>query len=109
MRQPLESIILPRAIALPLRDILLDEINVKRVDIVEGTAVSLDLTLTNDLKMEGDLRDFVRVLQEMRKTLGLAHHEEVKLQIHGGSATLSPHLDSTLFDWKKQTRVLSYE
>lgn len=70
VRQPLATL---TAKSLPkdqgLRDILADEVNVR--DVVENSnlesEVELDVTLTDELKEEGTLRDLMRRVQEWRK------------------------------------------
>jgi isoleucyl-tRNA synthetase len=54
--------------------IVKDEVNVKAVSFVKdlGTDVELDTTLTPELKEEGDLRELIRKIQDMRKEKGLA-------------------------------------
>lgn len=50
-----------------------DEVNVKEVKISESLTegVSLDLTITKELKEEGIVREFMRAVQDLRKEIGL--------------------------------------
>jgi isoleucyl-tRNA synthetase len=57
-----------------LLDIIKDEVNVKSVIFVKDLAndVELDTTITPELKEEGDLRELLRKIQDMRKEKGLS-------------------------------------
>jgi isoleucyl-tRNA synthetase len=56
-----------------MRQIVADELNVKDVLFVEGQEelVVLDTHITPELKAEGDYRDLLRSIQELRKNTGL--------------------------------------
>ena len=75
IRQPLQTL---TAKALPddaaLRAIIADEVNVKEVveDAALSEEVTLDTTLTSALKEEGALREWVRAIQDWRKTSKLS-------------------------------------
>ena len=50
----------------------------------QGTeAVALDTTLNDDLRRRGLLRDVVRQIQELRRTLGLAVSDRIRLHLTG--------------------------
>jgi isoleucyl-tRNA synthetase len=75
VRQPLSKLTVKSLPKTPgLSEILADEVNVKTVE--ENPAMEaeaeLDVTLTDDLKEEGILRDLMRRVQEWRKKSGLA-------------------------------------
>ncbi|TSC68050.1 MAG: isoleucyl-tRNA synthetase [Parcubacteria group bacterium Gr01-1014_72] len=86
VRQPLQSVTLrnPR-VSLEKREELLtlikDELNVKEVrfnkEILDE--VEIDTTLTPELKKEGDVREAVRTIQDLRKEKGLKPGERVAL------------------------------
>jgi DNA polymerase III delta prime subunit len=61
----------------------MDELNVKEVIINESQIedVSLDTTLTEALKQEGDMRKLIRAVQDMRKEKGLQTNEEIVLLV----------------------------
>jgi isoleucyl-tRNA synthetase len=62
-------------------DLVVDEINVR--ELVENknleTEVLLDTVITEELKQEGDYRELVRALQDMRKKMGLTPNESVSV------------------------------
>lgn len=65
-----------------LLELVMDEINVKEVvyeEIEEN--VMLDTTLTSELKEEGDYRDLLRKVQELRKKAGLDPQDIVVIKI----------------------------
>ncbi len=64
-------------------DILKDELNIKEIveDVSLSSDVELDATLTPELKMEGDFRELVRSIQDMRKTKGLTPNDRINLVI----------------------------
>lgn len=72
VRQPLPALFIPANSALSGQylEIIADEVNVKRVE-KKGTAVSLDTTITPELKEEGFVRDTIRAIQAFRKETGL--------------------------------------
>ncbi len=64
-------------------DLVKDELNVKEV--VEGTNIDENILLwteiTPELKAEGDFRELVRALQDMRKDMGLTPKDSITLYI----------------------------
>ncbi|HEY4524289.1 MAG TPA: DUF5915 domain-containing protein, partial [Candidatus Paceibacterota bacterium] len=64
---------LGKKLAPELLDLLKDEVNVKTI--VDNPAlaeeIELDLTITPELKLEGQVRDLVRQIQDLRKQSGL--------------------------------------
>jgi isoleucyl-tRNA synthetase len=60
-----------------------DELNVKKVEWVQGKEslpqVELDTTLTDELKDEGEARELVRNVQELRKQTGCALDEKITI------------------------------
>jgi isoleucyl-tRNA synthetase len=72
VRQPLALLTIPAASTLPAEylAIVADEVNVKKVE-KKGDAVTLDTTITPELKEEGEVRDLVRSIQQYRKEQGL--------------------------------------
>ncbi|MSR70561.1 hypothetical protein EXS62_00770 [Candidatus Kaiserbacteria bacterium] len=75
IRQPLQKLIAKSAPKdAGLRTIIADEVNVKEVveDQILQEEVVLDIELTAELKEEGTLREWVRAIQEWRKTSKLS-------------------------------------
>jgi isoleucyl-tRNA synthetase len=72
VRQPLGTLFVPVASKLPkaLLDVIAEEVNVKSV-VRRGAEVSLDTTMTDELREEGFVRDTVRAIQAFRKESGL--------------------------------------
>lgn len=100
VRQPLESIVLHENIMPDLVPVVLDELNVKTLLVSinvsmkgSGSLVEkLDTVITPELKAEGDVREFIRAIQEMRKTTGLAPQDRIALTIQtsdGGEALVT--------------------
>jgi len=83
VRQPLAQLSLNVELAPEYAAIIADEINVKAVvfDITQGERVILNLTITPALKSEGEVREFMRGVQEKRKQAGLAPQDRIELVV----------------------------
>lgn len=83
VRQPLQTLTFNVALEGEYAQILAEEVNVKSVvsDSTQLERVVLDLTITPALKAEGDVREFIRAIQERRKTEGLLAHDRIALSI----------------------------
>lgn len=117
VRQPLASLKLKIKNEKPARagglkieyaDIIKDELNVKEV--VEDKNISeeieLDTNLTPELKLEGDYREFLRGVQDMRKKKGLMPADKIGLEISGSAEKLvKPFIE----DFKKTAGVEKVE
>ncbi len=83
VRQPLSSAILAEGRELPqeLLDLVRDELNVKTVSFGKTgeSKITLDLTITPELKAEGDIRELIRAIQDLRKKEGLTVSDRVAL------------------------------
>jgi isoleucyl-tRNA synthetase len=65
-------------------DLIKDELNVKEIILEPKTSdlepnLELDTNITPDLKQEGDYRELVRALQDMRKKMGLTPSDVVSI------------------------------
>ena len=86
VRQPLRELKIKN---LKLKDkkeyleLIKDEINVKSIDFDENLEgeVELDIEITEELKKEGDVREFVRAVQALRKEKGLVATDAVTLKV----------------------------
>lgn len=81
--------------------ILLEELNVKRIDLHPGDAaleVTLDTEITPELKREGLMRELIRQVQTARKTAGLNVDDRIVLSIVSDDdevhQTISEHADA---------------
>ena len=59
--------------------IIADEVNVKKVE--NGTALTLDKTITPELAAEGFARDLIRAIQSARKNAKLNMDDHIKLSL----------------------------
>ena len=59
--------------------IIMDEVNVKKVE--NGKELTLDKTLTDELKREGFARDLIRAIQSARKNAKLGMDDHIKLSL----------------------------
>jgi isoleucyl-tRNA synthetase len=80
VRQPLARLEAPK-LSDEIKAIIADEVNVKVV--TEGAEVKLDTTITPELKEEGQLRDLIRHVQELRKTHDLVPDDKITLFVTG--------------------------
>ena len=68
VRQPLQSITVNKKLSQDLKDILADEINVKEVITdTKSKEIALNIELTEELRKEGFIREFIRTIQSVRK------------------------------------------
>ncbi|MFM7088372.1 MAG: class I tRNA ligase family protein, partial [Candidatus Paceibacterota bacterium] len=79
VRQPLASFYLPELPGVEYLEIMKDELNVK--NILVGENVTLDFTITEELKNEGNYREFLRAFQDLRKQLKLMPSDMVSVTI----------------------------
>jgi isoleucyl-tRNA synthetase len=82
VRQPLQKIkIKNEQLNAEFALLVSEELNVKEVsfDPQLEAPCELDTTITPELKREGDVREFIRAIQETRKTMGLNPHDRISL------------------------------
>ncbi len=84
VRQPLASITVPGEVFENLyTDIIADELNVKTV--IKGevqSAYVLDIVITEELRLEGVVRDISREIQAERKNMNLVPEDKVEVVVH---------------------------
>lgn len=84
VRQPLASASI-KSVELSdgLVEILKDEVNVKKVvfDMEQKDKIFLDTEISGDLQREGDARELIRFIQNLRKNMGLKASDKITLQI----------------------------
>ena len=56
-----------------------------------GIVVSLDTAVTEDLRLEGQARELIRMIQQLRKDAGLSITDRIALMIKGVDALLEAH------------------
>ena len=107
VRQPLKKVIVSGAhIDKKFFDIIIDELNVKEVELIEGEfSVKLDTNLTKELLLEGAARDLMRKLNESRKEMGLTIKDSVVLQVSTDSEMLKEMINTFSTDLKKSAQI----
>ncbi|MBC7981910.1 class I tRNA ligase family protein [Candidatus Parcubacteria bacterium] len=80
VRQPLAYISVPKGMMENIyQEIIKDELNVK--DVVEEEDILLDTNITEELRVEGVVRDIIREIQSKRKDLNLVPTDKITLSI----------------------------
>ena len=90
VRQPLAILLckhkkLTGTYASQLITLLEEEVNVKRIvfGVDQEKEFVLDTTITDELRDEGDVREFIRFVQGLRQDAGYAFHDAITLYIQG--------------------------
>lgn len=83
VRQPLAKLTINIELEPEYASIVADEVNIKEVvgDASLSERARLDTTITPELKQEGDARDFIRAVQDMRKQKGLEPSDRISLLV----------------------------
>ena len=99
VRQPLSELKINEDIGAEFRELIKDEVNVKKVLFAGGITAEpgyvreeeinweagLDTKITEDLRLEGEARELVRRIQELRKKAGFQVDNRISLSYAGGS------------------------
>ena len=93
VRQPLKSVS-AQPLGSELEDIVKEELNVKEYDSSnysekDGYLNILDLTITPELKLEGEAREIIRAIQEGRKKAGFNVEDRISLGYTGKDAVFA--------------------
>jgi isoleucyl-tRNA synthetase len=96
VRQPLGKVTIPKVSDLINFDsILKEELNVKAVVIDDNAkSVTLDLEITHDLKLEGILREVIRLVQSCRKEAGFEVDDRINMYIKSDSKDINDAIDT---------------
>jgi len=92
VRQPLGLVVVTKenSIDKEFEHLLLAETNIKKLEVVDSldgkvfvkddfSLVAVDVNLSPELEKEGHLREFVRKVQDLRKEMGLAVSDEIRV------------------------------
>ncbi len=81
VRQPLQKITLKDKIKTEYHQMLKDELNIKEIsfDSAVPETCMLDTEITEELKLEGDVRNLMRAVQDARKEKGLTPKDSIVL------------------------------
>ncbi len=96
IRQPLKSFSFEAVELEPYHEIIRDELNVK--EILSGE-LALDTVISPELKKEGDYREFVRGVQDLRKQMDLTPNDRISIVV----STDAQELISSFMDEFKKT------
>lgn len=90
--------------------LILDEVNVKQVVFSESLKepVELDIEITPELRKEGQLRELLRHIQDLRKKSGLSPHDKINLSIAADSEARAL-IDQYSSEIKDTTGAISLE
>lgn len=102
-RQPLASFTIDKKISIELQEILKEELNVTEITI--GSEIKLDTVITAELKKEGDFRDLLRVVQDLRKKAGLKAGENTNLLYETSSSIFKEIINQKKAEIEKLTNV----
>jgi isoleucyl-tRNA synthetase len=112
IRQPLSKVVVPSlGTVVDFTDVLTEELNVKRVE--QGSELSLDLTVTPELRREGMAREIVRHVQAARKAAGLNVDDRIHLALMVLAGSESRELEKTIEEHGKtigeETLTVAYQ
>ncbi|MCF7834004.1 MAG: class I tRNA ligase family protein [Candidatus Pacebacteria bacterium] len=84
VRQPLSKIVLKNyTLSEEYNELIKDELNIKDilVDLNQTESFFLDTKITSELKKEGDYREFLRAVQDLRKKINLVPSDVVAIKV----------------------------
>lgn len=91
VRQPLATLTINTTLSAELMQVVAEEVNVKSVVCVaeQAEVVALDITITPELKAEGEVRELMRAVQEARKAADLSPQDKIELALVSDDATFA--------------------
>lgn len=104
VKQPLASFTVEGELSNTYFEIIMDELNVKQI--LSGNEFSYDTEITAELKREGNYRELVRALQDLRKETGLTPDDVIKLKISANAQDLIAGFEN---DLKKTVQISAIE
>jgi len=111
-RQPLQAAYLPvnyEPAIEKFADFIKSEINVKELSLKSSiTEISLDTEITKELLAEGIARDFIRVVQRLRKEQGFAVSDRISLSIGFSSAEQTELINTQQSQIMKEVLALDW-
>ncbi len=94
-----------------LERLIMEELNVKGVKFEKGTEVKveLDLEITEDLKVEGAVRELVRSINDLRKKAGFSIGDTIKVSWSSDGEVINKVFASTEFVKELQQSTITNE
>lgn len=86
VRQPLQNLTIIENLGKEYLEIIKDEVNVKEINI--GKEISLDTSITPELKREGQYREILRAVQDLRKKHDLSPKQTIQLVLNPSARDL---------------------
>jgi len=107
VRQPLSVLSIKYNVLIDLFDIIKEEVNVKSIAVNKNQVsnVILNIEITEDLKLEGQSREIIRHIQEMRKESGYEVDNRIEIAYSGMSGVFEKFGDTI----KKETLANSLD
>jgi isoleucyl-tRNA synthetase len=107
VRQPLSELKINEDVGSDLGELIKEEVNVKKISFSGGVAdepgfirveeinweVGLNTAISDDLRLEGEARELIRRIQELRKKAGYQVDNRIILSYTGGSAIFAKFRD----------------
>ncbi len=106
VRQPLASLEVTTDFSDELKEIIADEVNVKKI--IVGKELKLDITMTDELKAEGTLRELIRTTNALRKEKGLKPSDVITVTFSTASEALKKVITQFSEQLCKQTIAKSW-
>lgn len=81
LRQPLSAFFVPTEVPEEYAQLICEELNVKNIKKDKTKEIHFDTHITSELRLEGQYRELVRALQDIRKAQGLNASDFISLSI----------------------------